>query len=110
MATKKTVQLFPNLIETIKERGLTIQSTAKSVGLTYRQLYGRLTGEIEFQLSEAIKLSKKLGVTTDYLFISDPSIKNKRIISDKQKNDKDRLVDSINQLLNEFIENCNKKQ
>jgi hypothetical protein len=59
---------YPNIAKAVEESGLKLEHVAKSSGLTYRQLYGRLTDEIEFELPVMRKLSDKLGKSMDYLF------------------------------------------
>lgn len=66
----KWQNMYPNIAETIDDSGLKIDHVAKSVGLTYRQLYGRLTGEIDFELTVMRKMSLRLGKSMDYLFNS----------------------------------------
>ena len=59
---------YPNFAKTIEDRGLKLGHVAKQSGLTYRQLYGRLTNEIDFELRIMRKLSNNLGESIDYLF------------------------------------------
>lgn len=66
--TPKWKSNYPNIAAEIDNNGLKIEFVAKSVGLTYRNLYGRLTNEIEFELPVMRKLSEKFGKSLDYLF------------------------------------------
>lgn len=68
MKTKKWEANYPQIAKAIEESGFKISAVAKSVGLTYRQLYGRLTNECEFELPVMRKLSAKLGMSMDTLF------------------------------------------
>jgi hypothetical protein len=59
---------YPGFAKAIKDRGLKISHVAQSAGLTYRQLYGRLTNEIDFELPIMRKYSKVFGESMDVLF------------------------------------------
>lgn len=59
---------YPRISKEIDDSGLKVAHVAKSAGLTYGQLYRRLTNEIEFELPAMRKLSKVFGVTMDALF------------------------------------------
>lgn len=68
MKAKKWEENYPKIATAIRESGLKISAVAKSVGLTYRQLYGRLTNECTFELPVMRKMSQKLGLSMDDLF------------------------------------------
>lgn len=68
MKVKKWEENYPKIAAAIQESGLKISAVAKSVGLTYRQLYGRLTNECTFELPVMRKMSQKLGLSMDDLF------------------------------------------
>jgi hypothetical protein len=59
---------YPNISKEVEAKGIKLLYLASSAGLTYRQLYGRLTNEIEFELPVMRKISKVLGKTMDHLF------------------------------------------
>jgi len=59
---------YPNIAQAVEDSGLKLEHVAKSTGLTYRQLYGRLTNVTEFELSVMRKFSAKFGKSMDYLF------------------------------------------
>lgn len=59
---------YPRISKEIEDNGLKVAHVAKKAGLTYGQLYRRLTNEIEFELSVMRKMSKDFGVTMDNLF------------------------------------------
>ena len=59
---------YPSFAKAVENSGLKIAHVAKSAGLTYRQLYGRLTNETDFELPVMRKLSKTFGTTMDILF------------------------------------------
>ena len=66
--TKQWEINYPTFAKTLAESGLKKAHVAKSAGLTYRQLYGRLTNLVDFELPEMRKLSKVFGMTMDALF------------------------------------------
>ena len=66
--TNKWKKNYPNLAKAINDRGLKITHVAKSAGLTYRQLYGRLTNEIDFELPVMRKLASIFDDNMDRLF------------------------------------------
>jgi DNA-binding phage protein len=68
MTTKKWEMNYPSFAKAVEDSGLKIVHIAKSAGLTYRQLYGRLTNETDFELPVMRKLSKTFGITMDGLF------------------------------------------
>lgn len=59
---------YPNFAKTVEKRGLKLEFIAGSAGLTYGQLYRRLTNASDFELPVMKKLAKNLGETMDYLF------------------------------------------
>jgi len=59
---------YPKISKAIDDSGLKVAHIAKSTGLTYGQLYRRLTNEIEFELPVMRKMSKLFGTTMDALF------------------------------------------
>ena len=59
---------YPRISKEIEDSGLKVAHVAKRVGLTYGQLYRRLTNEIDFGLPVMRQMSKDFGVTMDYLF------------------------------------------
>lgn len=64
----KWAKNFPVIEKAIKENGLKIDHVARKSGLTYRQLYGRLTLEIDFELPVMRKISEILCMSMDELF------------------------------------------
>lgn len=65
---KKWSKNYPVIAKTIYDRGLKIDYVARSAGLTYRQLYGRLINEIDFELPVMRAISKTLDKSMDELF------------------------------------------
>jgi transketolase C-terminal domain/subunit len=59
---------YPQISKEIDDGGLKVAHVAKSAGLTYGQLYARLTNKIDFELPIMRKLSRFFGVTMDNLF------------------------------------------
>lgn len=59
---------YPNLAKAIDDRGIKLTFVAKSAGLSYRQLYGRLTNETDFELPVMRKLANVFGDNMDRLF------------------------------------------
>jgi transcriptional regulator with XRE-family HTH domain len=59
---------YPNFSETVKSKGLKLDYVAGSAGLTYHQLYRRLTNKRDFELPVMRKIANILGVSMDYLF------------------------------------------
>jgi hypothetical protein len=59
---------YPNLRKAIHDKGLKLNFVAGAVGLNYKQLHLRMSGKIDFLLSEMRALSKLLDESMDYLF------------------------------------------
>jgi len=64
----KWARNYPNISKEVEAKGLKLAFLAGAAGLTYRQLYGRLRNEIDFELPVMRKISKTLGKSMDYLF------------------------------------------
>ncbi|MDD4877353.1 MAG: hypothetical protein PHQ86_09595 [Dehalococcoidales bacterium] len=59
---------FPNLSKTIINRGLKLEFLAGTAGLTYNQLWRRLSLVVEFGRKEMQKIADVLNESMDYLF------------------------------------------
>lgn len=62
--------MYPNLEAEMKRRQITRESLGKIIGVTTGHLSRKMTGQFDFTLAEAKKISDNFGCKIEYLFKS----------------------------------------